>query len=146
MSRLVALFRSWLAWLGRNKMFLVMLGGAVGAGSRYAVSRWFDTQLWAQGFPYGTLFINVTGSFILAMTTMIVTSRLPAGNEHWGFLIGTGFCGGYTTFSTFEWETFKLVRNNQFVYALLNVFGSCAAGFVGILAGVWLVHLLIPRR
>jgi len=144
-SRLLVLFRTWLALLGRNKMLLVMLGGALGSATRYLVGRWFDTQVWAQGFPYGTLFINVTGSFILATIAMIVTTRLPPGNDHLYFLMGTGFCGGYTTFSTFEWETYKLVKDEQWLYALLNVFGSCAAGFAGVLAGVLLVNLLFPR-
>lgn len=127
-------------------MVLVMLGGAIGSLARYLVSLWFNTHYWAQGFPYGTMFINVSGSFILAVGAVLVFERLPPGYEHWFVLIGTGFCGGYTTFSTFEWETFKLVRDHSWVYALLNVFGSCAAGFAGVLLGVGLVSLLFPRR
>jgi len=127
-------------------MVLIMLGGAVGSYLRYWLGKWFDTQPWGQGFPYGTLFINVSGSFILAVAAVIVLERLPPAHQDWYLLIGTGFCGGYTTFSTFEWETFKLVRDGSWWYALANVFGSCLAGFLGILLAVVLVGLVFPRR
>lgn len=127
-------------------MLLVMLGGALGSLSRYLVSRWFGAHHWAQVFPFGTLFINVSGSFVLAVAAILVTERLPPGYENWFLLIGTGFCGGFTTFSTFEWETFRLVRDERWFYALLNVVGSCIAGFVGVLLGVGLVRFLFPRR
>lgn len=127
-------------------MLLLMLGGALGTYLRYVVGKWFNSQPWAQGFPYGTLFINVTGSFILAAAAMILLERLPPKHQDWYLLIGTGFCGGYTTFSTFEWETFKLVRDGSWWYAFGNVLGSVLAGFVGVLLGVLLVSLVFPRK
>ncbi|HXG10932.1 MAG TPA: fluoride efflux transporter CrcB [Gemmataceae bacterium] len=127
-------------------MLLLMLGGALGTYLRYAVGKWFNSQPWAQGFPYGTLFINVTGSFILAAAAMILLERLPPKHQDWYLLIGTGFCGGYTTFSTFEWETFKLVRDGSWWYAFGNVLGSVLAGFVGVLLGVMVVSLVLPRK
>lgn len=131
--------------LARNKMLLIMLGGAIGSYLRYGLSRWFNTQPWGQAFPYGTLVINVSGSFILAVAAVIILERLPPEHQDWYLLIGTGFCGGYTTFSTFEWETFKLVRDGSWWYALANGLGSLLAGFVGVLLAVVLVNGLFPR-
>ena len=124
MKRGLALVQTSLSRVLRNKMVILMLGGAIGTYLRYIVGRWFATQPWGQGFPYGTLFINVSGSFILASAAVIILERLPPEHQDWYLLIGTGFCGGYTTFSTFEWETFKLMRDGSWWYALANVFGS----------------------
>ncbi len=124
---------------------MLMLAGAIGTYLRYLIGRWFALHPWAQDFPVGTLFINVSGSFVLGVTAAIVLERLPPEHQDWYLLVGTGFCGGFTTFSTFEWETFKLVRDGSWWYALGNVFGSVGAGFLGVLLGVLLVGLLLPR-
>jgi fluoride exporter len=140
------LVRPWYARMVRDKMLLLILGGAIGTYLRYIVGRWFGSQPWGQVFPYGTLVINVSGSFILAAAAVIILERLPPAHQDWYLLIGTGFCGGFTTFSTFEWETYKLVRDGSYAYALANVFGSVVAGFVGVLLAVLLVGLVFPRR
>ncbi len=134
-----------LALLAGSKVLMLMLGGAVGTYARYAVGKWFNSQPWAQGFPFGTLVINVSGSFILGVAALIILERLPPRHQDWYLLIGTGFCGGYTTFSTFEWETFQLVRDGSWWYALANVGGSVAAGFVGVLLAALLVGIVFPR-
>jgi CrcB protein len=127
-------------------MVWLMVGGAIGTLTRYWVSRWFNAQSWAHGFPYGTMFINVTGSFILGAAAVLILERMRPEYADWYLLVGTGFCGGYTTFSTFEWETFQLVRDRSWLPALGNVAGSVAAGFVGVVLGVLVVNLLFPRR
>lgn len=139
--------RDWLFVLATNRVFLIMIGGAVGSYLRYALGRWIDSYPWAQGgFPYGTLVINVSGSFVLGAAALIVFEYLAPEQQHWYFLIGTGFCGGFTTFSTFEWETFQLVRDGSWWLALANVVVSVVAGFVGVVLGVLLVGLLLPRQ
>jgi fluoride exporter len=138
--------REWFQRVARSKMVFLLVGGAVGTYARYGLSRWFNLQPWAQGFPYGTLVINVSGSFILAVAAIIILERLPPEHQDWYLLIGTGFCGGYTTFSTFEWETYRLVRDGSWQLALANVLGSVIAGFIGVLLGVALVHGIFPRE
>jgi CrcB protein len=145
-KKLSGLRESWLWRVVRHKMLWLIVGGAVGTYLRYGVGRWFNLQPWAQGFPYGTLVINVSGSFILAVAAVLILERLPPEHQDWYLLIGTGFCGGYTTFSTFEWETFKLVRDGSWWLALANIVASVAAGFLGVLLGVALVDVLFPRR
>lgn len=137
--------KPYLKTLVQNKMLLLILGGAVGTYARYWLSRWFSLQPWAQGFPVGTLAVNVSGSFILGLTAVIVLERLPPEHQNWFLLIGTGFCGGYTTFSTFEWETFRLIRDGSWGAAVANVVGSVLAGFLGILCAVALAYLLFPH-
>jgi CrcB protein len=125
-------------------MVLVMVGGAVGTLLRYWIGKWFNSQPWGQTFPFGTLVINVTGSFILGFTAAVIFKRLEPAAEDWYLLLGIGFCGGYTTFSTFEWETFKLVRDGSWWLALANVLGSVLAGFLGVWLGVVLASWLFP--
>lgn len=128
-----------------NKVVLLVVGGGAGTYARYGLSRWFAAQPWAEGFPWGTLVINVSGSFLLALAAVVFLERLPPQHQQWFLLVGTGFCGGFTTFSTFEWETFKLVREGCYAAALGNVTVSVAAGFVGVLLGVGLTNWLWPR-
>jgi len=137
---------AWLYPFVTNKVVLLALGGAAGTNARYWLARWLGEVAWAKGFPLGTFVINVTGSFILGVTAVLILDRLPPLYQNWYLLIGTGFCGGYTTFSTFEWETFRLVRDGSFWLALANVAGSVIVGFLGVAAAVVLTSLVLPRQ
>jgi CrcB protein len=144
-ERLV-LWWAWLSWLLTHRIVLLCVGGAIGTCARYFVSTWIGAPLWARGFPIGTFVINVTGSFILGAAAVIIRERLPPEYSYWYLLVGTGFCGGYTTFSTFEWETFQLVNLGSWLLALANVLLSVVAGFIGVLLAVVLVNAVFPNR
>jgi CrcB protein len=130
----------------RLKVLLLFVGGGLGTCARWWISRWFDSQTWVHGLPWGTFAINVSGSFILGMAAVLVLERLPPQYQGWYLLVGTGFCGGYTTFSTFEWETFRLVRDGSWWFALANVIGSVLAGFAAVLLAVTFSRALWPRH
>jgi CrcB protein len=137
---------TWLSLVLTNKVVLLTLGGAAGTNARYWLGRWCDEIAWARGFPLGTFIINVSGSFILGLAATVILERWTPAAQHWYLLVGTGFCGGYTTFSTFEWETFKLVRDGSWRLATMNVVGSVLAGFLGVLVAVTLMGLVFPKR
>src|SRR5262245_47786024 len=82
-----------------HPVVLVGFGGAVGSLLRYYLGRWIDARAGGSGFPWGTFAINVSGSFILGVVGLLVTERLPP-DYRWAYLLlGTGLCGGFTTFS-----------------------------------------------
>jgi len=121
------------------KYLLVMLGGGVVSLARYLAGTFITTRF-ASLFPLGTMIINITGSFLIGLLMTLLTERLPHPN--WRLLLVVGFLGGYTTFSSFEWETLSAVRGGGLWIGLINVVGSVALGY----AAVWLGATLATRR
>lgn len=118
---------------------LVLVGGGVGSLIRYAASTAIMTRLGAR-FPWGTLVINVTGSFLIGFLMTILTQRFKL-DPAWRLLLVVGFLGGYTTFSSFEWETYAAVRAGALWTGMLNVAASVILGYVA----VWLGSSLAQR-
>ncbi|WBQ06163.1 fluoride efflux transporter CrcB [Kribbella sp. CA-293567] len=113
------------------KLLLVIAGAVVGAPLRYLVDRAVQARH-DSGFPWGTFTVNVTGSAILGFVT---GAALAGAAPHWvQLLVGTGFCGALTTYSTFSYETLRLYEQNAKRAAFLNVTVSIAAG----LGAAWL--------
>lgn len=100
---------------------LVVVGAALGAPLRYATDRVVQSRH-TTGFPWGTLTVNVIGSFVLGVVVGAATS--PALTA----LIGTGFCGALTTYSTFGYETVQLAAGGSKLFATFNALGSVLAG------------------
>ena len=112
---------------------MIMLGGATGSLARFLVGSAIMNRLGGR-FPYGTVFINITGSFLIGFTMALLTERLKP-HPNWRFLLVVGFLGGYTTFSSFEYETLGLVREGSHWLGLLNALGSVAFGYFAVWLG-----------
>lgn len=108
-------------------------GGFLGAIVRYMISVWIG-QRWGRSFPLGTFVVNVSGSFLIGLLMTFMSDRFTENPQCRTFLV-IGFLGAYTTFSTFEYETGALVRDGEWLYALLNVIGSVLAGFIALKLG-----------
>jgi fluoride exporter len=116
------------------KYLMVAIGGGLGSMLRFWVGGVVSGRMGTR-FPYGTFLINCTASFLLGF---IIT--LLAEKTHWTpnlrFLIPIGFIGGYSTFSTFEYETFRIFQEGELLIALLNVILSIVVGFAAVWLGV----------
>ncbi|RMG70826.1 MAG: fluoride efflux transporter CrcB, partial [Nitrospirae bacterium] len=115
-----------------NLMF-VGAGGFIGAISRFLVSVWVG-QRWGRVFPFGTFVANVLGCFLIGLAMTVFNERIIV-SPHVRLLIGVGFIGAFTTFSTFEYETGALMMDGEWLMAFLNVVGSLTAGFIALKAG-----------
>jgi len=117
------------------KNFLIVgLGGASGSMLRYAVQKIFQVQT-AAAFPTGTLLVNIAGCFLIGILWSLV-SRSLTWNDEMKLLLMTGFCGGFTTFSSFTLEGIGLLKENKaalfFIYLTASVVGGLLATFIGI--------------
>lgn len=128
-------------WDRTGSYIAVALGSIVGGVARYLVSVLFISQL-GGGFPWATLFVNVTGSFMIGFYAALTgpDGRLFVSPRQRQFVM-VGICGGYTTFSAFSLETLRLVQSGNMQAASVNLFVSV----VGWLTAVWLGHAMAVR-
>ena len=119
---------------------LILLGGGAGSLCRYLAGAAIAARVGSR-FPIaGTMTINVTGSFVIGLLMTLITERFGAHASLRPLLV-IGFLGGYTTFSSFEWETYAAVRAGAFWMGMFNLIGSVLFGY----AAVWLGALLARR-
>ena len=116
------------------KMFLAGIGGFVGSILRYSVSGLVQDLSRSIDFPYGTLAVNLIGCLAIGFLSQLAESRGYFTAET-RTLVFIGVLGGFTTFSTFAFETFELLRDGQFAWAALNIVGQVTAGMLGLWAG-----------
>ena len=113
-------------------ILLIACGGAVGAVLRYGASLGVYS-LMGRGFPYGTLFVNVSGSLLMGVLSIVLLERFDVGPE-WRAAILVGLLGSFTTFSTFSIETLNLLEQGDMMRAFANI----AFSVIVCLAAVWL--------
>jgi fluoride exporter len=117
-----------------SKILWIGVGGFLGANARFWLGVWVQSR-WGTAFPWGTLVINVSGSFVLGLVLAGLAQREDAGAYAMRLLMAVGFLGAYTTFSTFEWETLALLAEGQYLRALGYATGSLAVGLVAVWIG-----------
>ena len=112
---------------------VVFVGGGIGSVARFVVATWIG-QRWGRSFPLGTFAVNVFGSFLIGLLMTLMAERFLE-NPQWRLLLVVGGLGGFTTFSTFQYETGKLVVDGELIYAALNIVLSVLAGFSALKIG-----------
>lgn len=123
-----------------DKFLWISIGAVLGANLRYWVGDW-AAQRFGSGFPYGTLLVNLSGSFLLglivsmSMENFIIDPRLR-------LLLTIGFLGSYTTFSTYAYESIALISQGQWGLGLFNLLGSSLLGALFAVLGIWLGKVL----
>ena len=117
----------------------VALGGAVGAVARYAAAGLVH-RLAPPTFPWGTFVVNVAGSFVFGALAGLMEQGFLSGPQVRLFVL-IGVIGGFTTFSTFTFETFMLIRDGEFLRAGLNVFGQVVVSFLALWSGFTIARL-----
>jgi len=122
------------------KLLIIGLGGFLGSVARYVVTKVTDGKL-NPLFPYGTLVVNIVGSFLLGII-YVLALRKAGLTENGRLFLGVGFCGGFTTFSAFALENFSLMQEKLVGTSLLYIFLSVVGGILALAAGVWVARFV----
>ena len=123
-----------------DRYLVVLAGAGLGGLTRYALGTWIMARSGGR-FALGTFLINISGSFFIGLLMTLLTERLQP-HPNWRLFLVVGVLGGYTTFSSFEYETLQAVRDGEHWMSLLYVAGSVLLGYVA----VWLGAALTARR
>ena len=118
----------------------ISLGAIFGANARYLISR-YAAKVLGPVFPYGTLIINVSGSFIAGLF-LIWTSERVLVDPRWRLLVVVGFCGGFTTFSSYSFETTAYFEQGQWLLMTTNVLANNLLSLLAAVAGMALARVL----
>lgn len=127
---------------GMTLLLMIGLAGAIGTLARFGIGGWVQERA-GTGFPWGTLLINITGSVILGFTFRYAEGT-PIRPEIRA-MVGIGFCGGFTTFSTFSYETARLLENGQWNRAALYIAGSVLLSLAGTFGGFHMASSMLRR-
>ena len=123
-----------------DRYLVVLAGAGLGGLARYVAGSWIMLNYGGR-FPLGTLIINVSGSFLIGVLMTLLTERLNP-HPNWRLFLIVGVLGGYTTFSSFEYELYQSVRDGARWMGMLYLMSSVVLGYLG----VWLGALMTARR
>ena len=122
------------------KLLIIGLGGFLGSVARYVTAKYVDDKL-SPAFPYGTLTVNILGSFLLGII-YVFALRKAGLTENGRLFLGVGFCGGFTTFSAFALENFSLLQEKLIGTSVLYISVSVLGGILALAAGIWVARFI----
>ena len=123
-----------------SDLLIISVGAIVGANARYLISR-YAAKLLGPVFPYGTLFINISGSLIVGFFVIWTTERVFI-DPRWRLLVIVGFCGSFTTFSSYAYESMAYFEQGQWLLMWTNILTNNLLCLLGVVAGMALARLL----
>ncbi len=121
-----------------KQLILVFIGGGLGSTLRYWLSKYLDS--FQTGIPYGTFAANISGSLLIGIILGLALKN-EALSQNTVLFLATGFCGGFTTFSTFAYENHVFLKSGDFISFALYTIASFVVGFAMVFLGMWLVKL-----
>lgn len=124
-----------------SNLLLVGAGGAIGSMARYLIGLW-TLQRFGPGFPWGTLGVNITGSFLIGLLAELIMRKFGASAEMRLFLI-TGVLGGYTTFSAFSLDAITLFERGDTILAITYIAASVVLSILAVFAGLALMRAMV---
>ncbi len=122
-----------------KQLLLVFLGGGLGSSLRYILGKYLNSA--ANGIPYGTFAANILGSLIIGII-LGMAAKNEMLSQNTTLLLATGFCGGFTTFSTFAYENHIFLKNGDFGLFAIYTIASFILAFAAVFLGMWLVRLV----
>lgn len=117
-----------------KQILLVFFGGGIGSALRYILGKWLNSS--NDGIPYGTFLANILGSLLIGII-LGLASKNDTLTQSQTLLLATGFCGGFTTFSTFAYENHLFLKSGDFTNFALYTIGSFVVGFLAVFAGIY---------
>ena len=119
-----------------KQLLLVFVGGGIGSVLRYLISKYLNSE--ASGIPYGTFAANILGSLLIGIILGLAVKQNTLSSNQVLFL-ATGFCGGFTTFSTFAYENHVFLKTGDFTNFAIYTIASFVIGFLAVFAGIFIV-------
>lgn len=123
-----------------KQLILVFIGGGFGSVLRYVISKYFNNL--QTGMPYGTFAVNIIGSFLIGFILALAAKNTTL-SQNQSLILATGFCGGFTTFSTFAYENHIFLKSGDFMSFALYTIASFAIGFLAVFLGMFLGMFLV---